>query len=1059
MAGKSQGRGKEKLFMAVRKKVIIAVMIGAMAVGSIPQSPVCTAAGVEAGVSKKAYSLSKAAGTYTKKIKVRLRAKNGYYIYYSKNGNLTKKNVIKSGQSKTFTISKTTTLTLYKSKTAMTAKQLKSAQVKNNTIKYVYKIKTADTNADQVQPTDPGENTEDTDQPDTDQAGNTGSPGQPDVNGAGDPQTAQSTAAAMAAKAAEYEAAVADAKAAEKTPADTSASVPVITCSQARAEVSGQKDSTSIAVDAAGGMCTITIKEAGTYILTGGSQNSPAKNIVVSVDKNIAGEVQLVLDSLHIDNSGLGKAEGQDQPVISIEKGTKNVTITLQGTSSFIANSSFSAEPASAVIYAKDDEAVLTMLAKDSSAGLTIADHTDPAAYGSYDPTDGISSKGTLILQSGIYDIAVNGDCLKGSGSDGAGGIMVLDGTYRMKSMLGNGMKSKNGTISIYDGTIDMSYTAQDGINAKNYAVNITGGSITIDQCYGDGIQGENVLIAGKNTKIDIAAYYADAGKNYYDTQLGSGNYNTLTKTNATKTEVINVDTGSHKGIKAGTKACTYTYQSVADGSSNEAGKTYTEQASGGIIITGGQIKVNTAGTGIKYNGSMRTGADSGSLSPADQEGQYMIGAPEDTVHSNNDFIMTGGTMELTSADDGITAQGSLIILNDSRIDIVDSYEGIEGGHIIIGTTGKNTPQITIASNDDGVNAASDAALHYDYADESEEKCTKIKTASTDNTFYMLDGYLNVMIADDHTHSFSLPTADGGTVSGSFTANGDGIDCNGSFYAYGGTVIVYGTTANDNSPIDTDGAYYVGSGVTLLAVGSGGMAENPTSMAQAAVTYGGMTPGGGNAGGMMPGGESGDNGGSVDDMIPGGENGNNGGNAGSTVLGSGNADGMMPGGENGNSGGNAGGTVPGGGNETGSGMPGGMNGDGMGPNPPENADGNGINITLPDDGDRNMVPPNFGMPGMENGPHGQPGSSLAVSAGTAVAVLDQNGNTVVAFKAPKSFGYLFYSSPELTSGSIYTISSGGSVDGALLSESKYDYRYAGYQTESAADLAQVTAGN
>ncbi|MDE7312656.1 MAG: carbohydrate-binding domain-containing protein [Eubacterium sp.] len=1007
--------------MKTRKKVIAAVMIGAITAAAIPQSPTsAAAASVETGVSKKAYSLSKKAGTYTKSIKIKLRANSGYFVYYSKSGSLTKNKVIKSGQSKTFTISKTTTLTVYASKTAKTTKQLKTAQAKNAAAKYVYKIKTASTDTTQTDTTGTADPAGSTDSTASGSAGNTGSPNQPASGNEGDPDAAQNTAVSMAAKAAAYESDALKAKAALKTPATTSASTPVITCSQTHAEVSSLKDAASVAVDTSGSMCTVTIKKAGTYLLTGGSESSPAKNISISVAKDIAGDVDLVLDSLFIDNSALGKADGEDTPVIGIEKGTKKVTVTLQGTSSLIGNSSFAKEPASGIIYAADSDAVLTMLAKDASARLSVTDRTDPEAYGKYDPSDGIFSKGTLILQSGIYNISVNGDCLKGSGSDGAGGIMVLDGSYQLKSQLGNGMKSKNGTISIYGGTVSMSYTAQDGINAKNAAVQILGGDITIGQCYGDGIQGENVLICGDDTKLAITTCFADAGKNFYDPQLGSGNYNTLNKTQTTKTEVIHVDTGSHKGIKAGTKACTYSYQSVASESSKETGKTYTTQASGGIIITGGQIKVNTAGTGIKYNGSTRQDSNLGGITPANNDGQYIIGSPEDTVHSNNDFLMTGGTLELTSADDGITAQGSVTILNDSVIDILDSYEGIEGKTIIVGSTKQASPRITISSNDDGVNAASDASLHYDYTDESEEACTKIKTASSDNTFYMLDGYLNIRIADDNAHTFSLPTADGSMTNGSFTANGDGIDCNGSFYAYGGTVIVYGTTSNDNSPIDTDAAYYIGSGVTILATGSGGMTENPTGMAQAAITYGGM-------GGGKPG-----NGNENEGAMPGNGNENKG---------------AMPGSGNGNEG-----AMPGNGNGFGTEPPAGMDGNAA---PPANADGNEGNMAPPNDQDAAMNPPNPGMPNM---PQGQMGASLSVSAGTSVAVLGQDGNTVVAFQAPKSFGYLFYSSPKLAAGSTYTISSGGSVGGTLVyNECKYDYRYTSYQAENATDLATVTA--
>ena len=92
-----------------------------------------------------------------------------------------------------------------------------------------------------------------------------------------------------------------------------------------------------------------------------------------------------------------------------------------------------------------------------------------------------------------------NGDCLKGTGSNGNGGVFVLNGDISLKSLLGNGLKSKNGNINIYNGNLDISYTKADGINAKNYYVNILEGKVIIDNCYGDGIQGQ----MGSNSTYD----------------------------------------------------------------------------------------------------------------------------------------------------------------------------------------------------------------------------------------------------------------------------------------------------------------------------------------------------------------------------------------------------------------------------------------------------------------------------------------------------------------------------------------------------------------------------
>lgn len=62
--------------------------------------------------------------------------------------------------------------------------------------------------------------------------------------------------------------------------------------------------------------------------------------------------------------------------------------------------------------------------------------------------------------------------------------------------------------------------------------------------------------------------------------------------------------------------------------------------------------------------------------------------------------------------------------------------------------------------------------------------------------------------------------------------------------------MVYGPDSDGNSAIDTDAGYFIGSGVTVLAVGKSGMAESPSAKEQPVVVYGGST---GGFGGMRPG--------------------------------------------------------------------------------------------------------------------------------------------------------------------------------------------------------------
>ena len=87
--------------------------------------------------SPKGYAISKASGTYNDSVNVKIKAKKGYKVYYSNNGKLSVKKVVKQNKTKTIKITKTTDLTLYVFKN--NAKITKSAQEKNKSV-YTYVI-------------------------------------------------------------------------------------------------------------------------------------------------------------------------------------------------------------------------------------------------------------------------------------------------------------------------------------------------------------------------------------------------------------------------------------------------------------------------------------------------------------------------------------------------------------------------------------------------------------------------------------------------------------------------------------------------------------------------------------------------------------------------------------------------------------------------------------------------------------------------------------------------------------------------------------------------------
>ena len=705
-----------------------------------------------------------------------------------------------------------------------------------------------------------------------------------------------------------------------------------VTFESGSASVSDAASGISVSTNSETGVTTVSVSAAGVYTLSGSATNTR-----VEVAKGLDA-TYIILDGLTVDNTGLASAENADNAFIAIAKNT-NASIVLSGTNTIKGSSTYASEPA-AIISQKGDAPTLTISQTDSKDGvLNIVDNMDSDTdFGDVDPADGIATKGELIIKSGAINVTTNGDCLKGTGSDGTGGVTIDGGVVTLKSNQSSGIKSKNGNITINDGKINITYSGGDAIKATNYNVNINSGETTIDNCYGDGVCGEWVIIKGGN--LGIKTYFENAGLNYYNSALGSstlGAYNKLSASESgnakTKTETVNVDTGGHKGIKAGTKAESYSYKTVAEGSSNTANTTYTTEASGGVIISGGKISVDTTNTGIKYNGSGQ-GSSSGNKATA-ADGQVIIGSPDDAIVSRNDLEITGGNITVNSSDDGVCAAGDLTITNGAVLQVETAYEGIEADNIIVGTNGSSStaPYVSVCTNDDGINSAAKTSTTYVYTDETEEQYTKTTVSSmTGHDVTVYSGTVIVMINDVASHSITLPVKTGyGIVSDNskqtftYTSNGDGIDCNGSFYAKGGTTIVWGANANDNSPIDTadgnSGAYQIASGATVIATASSGsMKNNPTSMGQAGVVY-----------------------------------------------------------------------------------------------------------------------------------------SSSVSSGKSFAVLDGSNNLKMAAKAPKAFTYLFYSGSGLTSGTSYTLSTGGTLSNKISDALTYDTRYSSYNTSGASSLSTATA--
>lgn len=176
--------------------------------------------------------------------------------------------------------------------------------------------------------------------------------------------------------------------------------------------------------------------------------------------------------------------------------------------------------------------------------------------------------------------------------------------------------------------------------------------------------------------------------------------------------------------------------------------------------------------------------------------GEFDITASNDGVHCNGDILISGGNLTISSGDDGIHADDNLQV-DGGTIDIKKCCEGLEGVQITL-----NDGDISIVASDDGINAADGSS----------------------SSGMGMGGFGGGQASS--SDSSVLLTINGGNIF--VNAGGDGLDSNGNIVMNGGNVTVLGPTSDGDTALDFDGAFTI-NGVVLMAFGSSGMLETPTS--------------------------------------------------------------------------------------------------------------------------------------------------------------------------------------------------------------------------------------
>lgn len=331
--------------------------------------------------------------------------------------------------------------------------------------------------------------------------------------------------------------------------------------------------------------------------------------------------------------------------------------------------------------------------------------------------------------------------------------LAVTGGNYVVTSA-GHGFAGKD-SVRIAGGTFSVT-AGKDGIHAENNDDTtlgfgyFSGGSFRIS-AEGDGISASNsLLITGGDYQITAGGGSENGAK------ANSGNYG-----------------GFPGGGRPG---------GGRPGGRDNTGSTQTDENS-------------TSMKGVKAGGDLTV-----------QNGTFQINAADDGVHSNTNLTVNGGSFHIATGDDGFHAEETLTVTS-GEITITESYEGLEGHHIVL-----SGGEIHLIARDDGLNAAGGV-------DSSGMGGRDQMFGGPGGPGGMGRGDGSIVIS-------------GGTLY--VQASGDGIDANGTLKIIGGSTTVCGPTQGDTATLDYDVSATI-SGGTFIGTGGSGMAQSFSDSGQGVI--------------------------------------------------------------------------------------------------------------------------------------------------------------------------------------------------------------------------------
>ena len=360
----------------------------------------------------------------------------------------------------------------------------------------------------------------------------------------------------------------------------------------------------------------------------------------------------------------------------------------------------------------------------------------------------------------------------------------------------------------------------------------------------------------------DDAAFRVDQADKVFLT-LAEGSENTFSSGETYSQEALADNTGgvlfSHDDLTingSGSLTVTAAYKHGID-------------ANDDLTITGGTITIEAVCDGIHANDSLEicnadltiTTGDDGLVASGEEAPFYMesgsvtITAADDGINTSGDITLAGGDLVIAAGDDGIHSDQNFLITGGS-VTINESYEGIEGL-----TIDQQGGDIQITCSDDGFNAnggssaqmgmgamggfQQDNRVSEDTAQSSEEssETPEAPASESQNTASETTAADETAQTGDQSSDEAWIHISGGTLTilNSTGRDADGLDSNGDILISGGSILISLTGSGSNSAIDYNsegGSSCLITGGTVIACGSASMAEAfDAASAQCTVLY------------------------------------------------------------------------------------------------------------------------------------------------------------------------------------------------------------------------------